>query len=128
MYFGAPYVLETVTSNLASSGYNNVNTVYEIWESGAPTLTSAAEGWITVTVQNVANTSPFGPVGPPVTLSFSLYTDASLSANPDNALIAYIGPYNVPAGPWSAYANVTVTFNPGADLTTYGANVWVAVS
>jgi len=128
LHYGEPVVLETITNNTANSGYNNVYTAYEIWESGGPSLTVAAESYITVTVQNVASTSPYNAVGSPTTLSFSLYTDAALSGNANNALVAYIGPYNVPAAPWSAYANVTVTFNPGAPLTTYGANVWVAVS
>lgn len=125
MHYNEPITLETTTTNLANSAYSGVTTNYEIWESGAPTLPPGATGWITVAVQNVNSTSPYNAIGSPITLSFNLYTDASLSGNSNNALIAYIGPYTAPAAPWSAYANVTVTFTPSAALNTYGANVWV---
>ena len=85
--------------------------------------------WITVNVTDVSTTSPYGAISPTLTLTFSLYSDTSISGTPNNALLASIGPYTAPAN-FVAYANVTVVFNTGAPLTTGGfqAKVWVAVN
>ncbi|MGD0159657.1 MAG: hypothetical protein ABSB89_05105 [Candidatus Bathyarchaeia archaeon] len=117
IYYEQPILLYTNTKNNAPSPYSNVTTHYEIWRSGGLVMDTS---WVTVVVGDI-NTNTI------TTLTFSLYSDASISATANNALVATIGPYTAPAS-FSADANVTVTFHNVAPLTTFAANVWVAVN
>jgi len=116
IYYEQPIVLCTNTKNNANSAYSGVKTNYEIWQYGGGAMNTS---WVTVVVYdyNTATTN---------TLTFSLYSDPSISVTADNALMATIGPYTAPAL-FSADANVTVTFHPSAPLNTFYANVWVTV-
>ncbi len=125
MYYNEPVALDTITTNLANSAYSGVNTNYEIWRTDGGAMDAS---WINVTVVDVSTTSPYDPIASPLTLTFSLYSDPSISGTANNALVANIGPYTAPAN-FVAYATVYVTFNTGAPTTTGGfqANVWVSV-
>ncbi len=124
MYYNEPVPLYTITTNLANSAYSGVNTNYEIWRTDGGAMDPT---WINVTVVDVNTVSPYTPIST-TTLTFSLYSDSSISGTADNALVANIGPYTAPAN-FVAYATVYVTFNTNAPTTTGGfqANVWVSV-
>ena len=130
MYYEQPAVLYTITTNKANAAYSNVKTNYEIWRSDGASITYDQNNpWLTVRVQDSSgNPDIFLTVFPPGLgySNFGLISDTTISANPNNAILAYIGPYNAGIG-FTKYATVTVTFLNTAASVTYEAKVWVSV-
>lgn len=127
LYYGEPVTLDTLTTNLGGA-QSGVYTNYEIWISSGSSFPTDS---VTVTVQDCDASGNTAGYPAPTTLTFGTLGSASGVSDqaPSGyfALVASIGPYSVPAAPWSAYATVTVTFNPDAPATTFGAAVWVSV-
>jgi hypothetical protein len=128
MYYGEPAVLNTITYNKANAAYSNVKTNYEIWRRDGASMTyDQSNPWLTVRVQDSSGTPDiYLTVAGAGYSNFGLISDTTISANANNALLAYIGPYTAGIG-LTKFANVTVTFLNTAASVTYDAKVWVSV-